>query len=100
LLAEGLGEALAFAEQLPHRPEAHDDHEATLEQLADRVRELGGGDVGLAVEARPRGSDTAVSVAIVDPNGRHRERRLAFLGDELGRGRAALTAAAILLDRL
>jgi nicotinamide-nucleotide amidase len=100
LLAEGLGDRLAFAEQLTARPPAHEGHEASLERLAARVRELGTADVGLAVEARDRGSDTAVSVAISSSKGDHRERRLAFLAGELGRGRAALTAAAVVLEWL
>jgi hypothetical protein len=56
--------------------------------------------VALAVEARARRGDTAVSVAVVDPRGTTRERHVAFLGDDQGRSRAALAAAAILLARL
>jgi nicotinamide-nucleotide amidase len=105
LLAEGLGDRLAFAETLLSRPRAHGQHRADLPDLAARVRELGfangrPADVGLAVEARLRRGDTAVSVALLDPNGSRRERRLVFGADELGRGRAALAAAAILLARL
>jgi hypothetical protein len=100
LLAEALGDRLAFAEALPARPEAHDGHEATPEHVAARVRSIGGSEVGLAVEVRARGGDTAVSVAVVDPGGEHRERRIAFLGGDQGRARAALNAAAILLARL
>lgn len=100
LLGEGLAERIAFAETLFHRPPAHDGHEADPLRLARRVREAGGWEVGLAVEVRPRGGDTAVSVAVVDPAGEHRERRLAFLGGDMGRGRAAITAASVLLARL
>lgn len=100
LLGEGLADRIAFAETLPHRPPAHDGHEADPLHLARRVREAGGGEVGLAVEVRPRGGDTAVSVAVVDPAGEHRERRLAFLGGDMGRGRAAITAASVLLARI
>lgn len=100
LLGEGLAERIAFAETLFHRPPAHDGHEADPLRLARRVRKAGGGEVGLAVEVRPRGGDTAVSVAVVDPAGEHRERRLAFLGGDMGRGRAAITAASVLLARL
>ncbi|HET9681946.1 MAG TPA: molybdopterin-binding protein [Candidatus Limnocylindrales bacterium] len=100
LLGEGLGDRLALAESLPALPPAHDGHAADLPHLASRARDLGPAEIGLAVEARPRRGDTAVSVAIVDPQGTHRERRLVFLADELGRGRAALAAAAILLARL
>ncbi|HET7181806.1 MAG TPA: molybdopterin-binding protein, partial [Candidatus Limnocylindrales bacterium] len=54
LLGEGLGERLAFGETLLERPAPHDGHRATLEHLAERVRELGACEVGLAVEARER----------------------------------------------
>ena len=100
LLGEGLGDRLAFAETLVGRPPAHDGHPADLPHLAARVRQLGAAEIGLAVEVRPRRGDTAVSVAIEDPLGRHRERRLVFPADALGRGRAALAAAAIVLARL
>jgi nicotinamide-nucleotide amidase len=100
LLGEGLGERLAFGETLVARPEPHDGHRATLAHLAERVRELGPAEVGLAAEARERGGDTAVTVAVVTPDGSHRETRVAFLAGSLGRGRAAIAAAAILLGRL
>jgi len=99
LLGEGLGERLAFGETLPHRPR-HDGERATLERLADRVREVGGTEVGLAVEIRERGGDTAVTVAVVTPEASHRETRVVFMGGPIGRGRAAVAAAAILASRL
>jgi nicotinamide-nucleotide amidase len=71
-----------------------------LEELAAAAREAGRCEVGIAVRTASRGEDTAVSVALVTPDGTHRERRLAFLGGSQGRSRAALTAAAILLARL
>ncbi|MBI2780448.1 MAG: competence/damage-inducible protein A [Chloroflexi bacterium] len=100
LLGEGLADRLAFGETLVARPEPHDGHRVTLEHLAARVRELGPAEVGIAVEARERGGDTAVTVAVVTPDGTHRETRVVFLGGSLGRGRAAIAAAAILLARL
>jgi nicotinamide-nucleotide amidase len=100
LLGEGLAERLVFGEALLARPEPHDGHRATLEHLALRVRELGSAEVGIAVEARERGGDTAVTVAVVTPAGEHRETRVVFLTGALGRGRAATAAAAILLGRL
>lgn len=100
LLAEGLADRLSFAESLPARPPAHDGHPADPPRLAARARQLGMAEVGLAVEARPRRGDTAVHVAVDDPCGTHRERRLVFLAEELGRGRAAIAAAAVLLARL
>ena len=100
LLGEGLADRLAFGEALLERPEPHDGHRATLEHLAERVRQLGSCEVGLAVDARERGGDTAVTVAVVTPEGSHRETRVVFLAGSLGRGRAANAAAAILLGRL
>jgi len=100
LVGEGLADRLAFAEAVAERPQHHDGHAATLEHLASQVRKLGGSEVGLAVEGRPRRGDTAVSVAIVDPAGRHRERRIVFLGGQQGRSRAAVAAAAVLVKRL
>jgi nicotinamide-nucleotide amidase len=100
LLGEGLGHRLAFGEALLERPAPHDGKSATLEDLAERVRELGGAEVGLAVHARERGGDTAVTVAVASPDGAHRETRVVFLAGSLGRGRAANAAAAILLARL
>jgi nicotinamide-nucleotide amidase len=100
LLGEGLGERLAFGETLQARPEPHDGQRATLEHLAERVRDLGRCEVGVAVEARERGGDTAVTVAVVTPGATHRETRVVFLGGPLGRSRAAVATAAILLSRL
>jgi len=71
-----------------------------LEALAEAARTTGGADVGLAVRATPRGDDTAVSVAAVTPGGTRHERRLAFLGGAIGRSRAALAAASVLLASL
>jgi nicotinamide-nucleotide amidase len=71
-----------------------------LVRLAQRARELGGADVGLAVRARPRTGDTAVSIAISTPAGERRVRRIVFLTGPLGRSRAALAAAAVLLETL
>jgi nicotinamide-nucleotide amidase len=69
---------------------------AGLEALADDVRQSASVDVGVALTARHRGDDTAVTVAVVTPAGSHRETRVVFLGGAQGRQRAAVTAAAIL----
>jgi nicotinamide-nucleotide amidase len=71
-----------------------------LDGAARAIRSTSSVDVALVVRARPRAGDTAVSVMVVTPGGTHRESRLAFLGDEQGRHRAALAAADILLRRL
>ena len=67
---------------------------------ASEVRALAGSDLGLAVVARGRGSDTAVSIAVVSPRRTVRRRSLVFLDGDLGRSRAAITAAAFLLETL
>lgn len=71
-----------------------------LDRLAREVRARGGSDVGLALRIVAHGDDTAVDVAVVTPVETHHERRLAFLGGAQGRSRAALLAAAVLLERL
>jgi len=84
---------LALAEA---RPEPRDDGDASLTDIARAIRERAGVEVGLAVRARERGGDTAVTVAVVIPGSEHRETRRAFLGGSHGRTRAALTAAGVL----
>jgi molybdenum cofactor synthesis domain-containing protein len=84
---------LALAEA---RPEPRDDGDASLTDIARAIRERAGVEVGLAVRARERGGDTAVTVAVVVPGSEHRETRRAFLGGSHGRTRAALTAAGVL----
>ena len=66
------------------------------ESAAQRVRQEAGVEIGLALIARLRRGDTAVTVAVVTPRGSHRERRVVFLGGAQGRQRAAVAAAAIL----
>jgi len=75
---------------------AHEDDERRLILLADRVRAAGRSDVGLAVEARAHGSDSEVLIGVVAPEREAAERRVAFLGGQQGRARAALLAAAAL----
>ena len=110
LLGEGLGERLASATVLETRDlEPHDLEPrgagkgrdgAALAARAVATRTKAGVEVGLVVRAVERGPDLAISVAVVDPNGEHAERRIAFLGGAMGRSRAALMAAAILHARL
>lgn len=73
---------------------------ADLVRYATRARELGGADVGLAVRARPRTGDTALSIAISTPLRTREVAKLVFLTGPMGRSRAALTAAASLLETL
>jgi nicotinamide-nucleotide amidase len=92
---------LHFDESIAPGSPAAEGHAADdLEADARRARELGGADVGIAVRARPRTGDTAVSIAIVTPRGERRVRRLVFLTGPMGRSRAALAAAAVLLEAL
>jgi nicotinamide-nucleotide amidase len=67
---------------------------------ADRVRLAAGTDIGLSLRAVPAGDDTAVHIGIVTPDGRHAERRLAFLRGTTGADRAAINGAAVLLEVL
>jgi nicotinamide-nucleotide amidase len=71
-----------------------DDHR--LIALANRVRQAGGSDVGVAIEIRSHGSDTEVLMGITRPELERSERSVAFLGGQQGRARAALTTAAFL----
>jgi hypothetical protein len=71
-----------------------------LARYAQRARELGGSEVGMAVRATPRRGDTAVSVAIVTPDRSVRQRRLVFLDGAHGRTRAALSSASVLFEVL
>jgi molybdenum cofactor synthesis domain-containing protein len=73
---------------------------SALEATAERARAEASTQVGVAVRATERGSDMAVTVAIATPIRTHTERRMAFLGGSMGRSRAALTAAAVLLAEL
>lgn len=75
-------------------------HEDRLARAAEAIRQRGGADVGLALDVGAAGNDTAVHIAIATPGGVHVEERLAFLGGQQGRSRAALLAAAALLARL
>jgi nicotinamide-nucleotide amidase len=73
---------------------------AGLEALARSGMHVGGAAVGIAVRARQRGADTAVSVVVVGPDWVHRERRIVFLGGANGRLRSALAAVHILLTSI
>ena len=72
-------------------------HAATnLAHYAERVREVGHADIGLALFAREARGDTHVRVAISTAGANHEEKRVVFLGGEDGRRRAALAACAVL----
>ena len=80
-------------------PAPHPSDDALLAQ-ARQAREAVGAEVGLAVHASRGTDDTAVSIAVVTPDGETVEHRTAFLGGANGRIRAALAAAAVLLASL
>lgn len=67
---------------------------------AERVREMSGVDIGLAVRASARGSDTYVEIGIARGEGTALSERTVFLAGEEGRRRAALAACAELWQRL
>jgi len=71
-----------------------------LERAAADVRTAGASDVAVALAISERGSDTAVAIAIATAASVHVEHRVAFLGGDQGRSRAALVAAAVLLESL
>ncbi|HEY3163994.1 MAG TPA: molybdopterin-binding protein [Candidatus Limnocylindrales bacterium] len=95
-------EWLTFTEAIGAGTATARDHAtaAAIEHLARRGAELGQADVGVAVRARARGSDTAVSVVVVCDGWTVRERRMVFLGGSNGRTRAALAAVHILLTAI
>jgi nicotinamide-nucleotide amidase len=88
----------SLADDAPAAATHHDP--AGLEALARSGMHVGGADVAIAVRARPRGADTAVSVVVVGPGWVHRERRIVFLGGANGRLRSALAAVHILLTAI
>lgn len=100
LLAEGLGERLIRAIVEADGAHAGGNPSPDLAAVARSARDAAGADVGLAVRATSRDGDTAVTIAVASRTGEHTERRLAFLAGRVGRSRAALIAAAILLKRL
>jgi nicotinamide-nucleotide amidase len=95
-----LGEApfLRFAELL--RADEEVAHASTnLGHYAERVRDFGHADIGLAVLARQT-RDTHIRIAISGASGTTELKRTAFLAGDEGRRRAALAAAAALWETL
>jgi molybdenum cofactor synthesis domain-containing protein len=79
---------------------ASGDEEVGLLGIAARARDVASTEVGLAVRARPRGTELAVSVAVVTPDGDRRQTRTTYVGGSMGRSQAALIAAATLFTAL
>jgi hypothetical protein len=76
------------------------DEEGGLIAVAQRALDQREAEVALAVRARPRGSELAVSVAVVTPRGERRQTRTTYVGGSMGLSQAALIAAATLLGVL
>jgi molybdenum cofactor synthesis domain-containing protein len=99
-------EWLALVEVRPLAPSKESQGEGEREAGTDLleharlVRSSTGVEVGLAIRARPRGSELAISVAIVTPNGEQRQTRTTYTGGSLGRTQSALLAAAALTAAL
>jgi nicotinamide-nucleotide amidase len=91
---------LALARVLPAAASQDADDEATLVERARRVREEAGAEAGLAIRIRPRGSEFAVSVGVVTPEGERRQTRATYIGGAMGRSQAALIAAAVMFETL
>ena len=81
-------------------PDAGDEERGGLLGRAKHIRTSGQAEVGLAVRARPRGSEFAVSVGVVTPERERRQTRTTYVGGAMGRSQAALIAAATLFDAL
>jgi nicotinamide-nucleotide amidase len=67
---------------------------------AERVRAAAGADVGFAIHAIPRESDTRVVIGIATPDGTGADERLAFQRGPQGADRAAIAGTAVLLEAL
>ncbi len=77
------------------------DHDlADLGDLARRARSEHGADIGLAVVAAGRRTDTRVRIAIATESGVEEHERTAFLGGDEGRRRAAIATCAVLWQAL
>lgn len=87
----GTAPFLQYAQLL--RAEVAEDHaRENLGLYAERVREMSGADIGLAVSAREKDGDMEVEVAIASAEGTETSQREVFLTGEQGRRRAALAA--------
>jgi len=71
-----------------------------LARRAQRLRDLHGADVGLAVRVRARGAEFAVTIAVATPDAERKVTRTTYTGGLMGRSQAALLAAAALVEVL
>ena len=94
----GDAEFLTFAELLRAPDETH-NAAADLGHYAQRVREVGHADLGVALFAR-QARDTHVRIAIASDDGVVDLQRTAFMAGDEGRRRAALACCAALWETL
>ncbi len=92
--------SLVLAEVLPAAVEdaGRDPDEEALTAAARAVMARAGASIGLALDARGHGGDTRLHIAVVTPEGTRTASQLAFLAGPNGRARAAIAAAAVLLE--
>jgi len=95
----GNAQFLLFGELL-RNPEDVTRAATDLGHYAEAVRHLSGSDIGLALYARETRGDTHVRVAIATADALVEEQRIAFLGGDDGRRRAALAACSVLWNLL
>lgn len=81
-------------------PDANPDPDGALIATAWGAAGSAGAEVGVAIRAVERGADTTVDIAVVTPRTTRTSRRVAFLGGSMGRSRAALLTAAVVLEAL
>jgi nicotinamide-nucleotide amidase len=80
--------------------EAPDRDPALVLADARAVRDASGADVGFAIRAMARTSDTRVVIGIATPDGDVTDERLAFQRGNQGADRAAIAGTAVLLETL
>jgi nicotinamide-nucleotide amidase len=80
--------------------EAPDRDPALVLADARAVRDASGADVGFAIRAMARTSDTRVVIGIATPDGEVTDERLAFQRGNQGADRAAIAGTAVLLETL
>jgi nicotinamide-nucleotide amidase len=96
----GAGTTEPASGEAPTGDAASGDDAGGLLGIATRARDEAAAEVGLAVRARPRGTELAVSVAVITPDGDRRQTRTTYVGGSMGRSQAALIAAATLFAAL
>jgi molybdenum cofactor synthesis domain-containing protein len=91
---------LALARVRPGSSEPAKGDGESLAARAMAVREEANAEVGVAVRVRPRGSEFAVSIAVVSPAGERQKTHATYTGGAMGRSQSALLTAAALFEAL